>query len=52
MRSDGYICLIVAKLVNDLLVTGEEEVFNKFIAEFINRFILGAVSHGPLVCDF
>ena len=44
---DNKLSLLVAKIVDDLLVTGLPEVVRAFLQKFNMRYKLGTVAHGP-----
>lgn len=44
---NGQLMLLVAKIVDDILVTGVTNEVDKFLAGFDARFELGTVAHGP-----
>jgi len=47
MFKEDKLCLIVAKVVDDLLLSGEEAVVAKFLADFNSMFKLGTITRGP-----
>ena len=44
---DGKLIMIAAKVVDDIIITGEDEVTCEFITGFEKRFKLGTVVRGP-----
>lgn len=44
---DSKLVLLVAKIFNELLITGEPKDQKQFIKGFYEKFKLGTVTHGP-----
>ena len=46
-KENGRLVLIIAKIVDDLKIAGEDNCVQHFIEEFDKRFRFGDVKHGP-----
>lgn len=44
---NGQLVLLAAKIVDDILVTGDTDMVDKFITGFNSKFKFGTVVHGP-----
>ena len=49
---DGKLALIVIKIVDYLLMTGEKSYMDNFIRQFNDKFQFGTVIHGPGILKF
>lgn len=47
---DTHVVLVVTKMVDYLLATGQEEDVEQLVAQFDAKFKLGTVSHTPGYC--
>lgn len=47
MKHNGRFVLLVTRIDDDLLVTGEEQFCTKFISNFNSHYTLSTVAHGP-----
>lgn len=44
---NGKLCLLAAKIVNDILITGEQHAVDQFLNGFYSKYKFGTVAHGP-----
>ena len=52
LKRNGKLVLIIAKIVDDMLATGELSYVKSFISKFDNQFSLGTVNYGPGLLRF
>ena len=51
-KVDGKISVLVAKIVDDILATGEKDAVERVLTDFNDRFNFGTVIHGPGILRF